>query len=59
MLLANLSLLFVPAVAGVVRQGQVVLHNGVGLVVALVVSTAATLAVTAVGFAWVARWVSR
>jgi len=58
-LLANLSLLFVPAGTGVVQQGPVLLHNGVGLLVALVVSTVLTLAVTGVVFAAVARWVRR
>ena len=56
-LLANLALLFVPAGAGVVQQGPVLLHNGIGLLVALMVSTALTLAVTGWVFATVARWV--
>ena len=58
-LLANLSLLFVPAGTGVVQQGPVLLHNGLGLMVALVVSTVLTLAVTGGVFAAVARWVRR
>jgi len=58
-LLANLSLLFVPAGTGVVQQGPVLLHNGLGLLVALMVSTALTLAVTGWVFATVARWVRR
>jgi putative effector of murein hydrolase LrgA (UPF0299 family) len=58
-LLANLSLLFVPAGTGVIQQGPVLLHNGFGLLVALVVSTALTLAVTGGVFAVVARWVWR
>lgn len=58
-LLANLSLLFVPAGTGVVQQGPVLLHNGFGLLVALVVSTVLTLAVTGGVFAAVARWVRR
>ena len=45
-LLGNLSLLFVPAGVGVVQQGPVLLRNGPGLLVALVVSTALALAVT-------------
>ncbi len=58
-LLGNLSLLFVPAGTGVVQQGPVLLRNGPGLIVALVVSTALTLAVTAWVFAVVARRMRR
>jgi putative effector of murein hydrolase LrgA (UPF0299 family) len=58
-LLGNLSLLFVPAGTGVVQQGGVLLRNGAGLVVALVVSTALTLVVTGWVFASVSRWVRR
>ena len=54
-LLANLSLLFVPAGTGVVQQGHVLLQNGAGLIVALVVSTVLALAVTGWVFAAVAR----
>jgi putative effector of murein hydrolase LrgA (UPF0299 family) len=49
-LLANLSLLFVPAGTGIVRQAGVLAAHGPGLIVALVVSTALTLAVTALVF---------
>jgi putative effector of murein hydrolase LrgA (UPF0299 family) len=58
-LLVNLSLLFVPAGTGVVQQGPVLLQNGPGLLVALLVSTALTLAVTGWVFMAVARWVRR
>ncbi len=58
-LLANLALLFVPAGTGIIRQGPVLLHNGTGLLVAVVVSTALTLAVTGGVFAVVARLVWR
>jgi putative effector of murein hydrolase LrgA (UPF0299 family) len=58
-LLANLSLLFVPAGTGVIQQGPVLLHNGIGLLVALVISTALALAVTGGVFSLVARWVWR
>lgn len=58
-LLGNLSLLFVPAGVGVVQQGPVLLRNGPGLLVALVASTALTLAVTGWVFAAVARRVRR
>jgi putative effector of murein hydrolase LrgA (UPF0299 family) len=54
-LLANLSLLFVPAGTGIVRQIGAILEHGVGLVAALVISTALTLAVTALVFVAVAR----
>ncbi len=53
-LLANLSLLFVPAGTGIVAQLDTLAAHGVGLLVALVVSTALTLAVTALVFAKVA-----
>jgi putative effector of murein hydrolase LrgA (UPF0299 family) len=58
-LLANLSVLFVPAGTGVVQQGAVLLRYGPGLLVALVVSTLLTLAVTGWVFALVASWVRR
>ncbi len=58
-LLANLSLLFVPAGVGVIRQIDVLAAHGVGLIVALVVSTALTLVVTALVFVAVARKVDR
>ena len=58
-LLGNLSLLFVPAGVGVVQQGPVLLRNGPGLLVALVVSTALALAVTGWVFAAVARRLRR
>jgi holin-like protein len=49
-LLAHLSLLFVPAGVGIVGQFDLLARHGVGLFVALVVSTAAALAVTALVF---------
>jgi putative effector of murein hydrolase LrgA (UPF0299 family) len=58
-LLANLSLLFVPAGAGIVAQLDTLAEHGIGLVVALVVSTALTLAVTALVFARVAALTSK
>ena len=58
-LLAILSVLFVPAGTGVVQQGAVLLRYGPGLLVALVVSTLLTLAVTGWVFALVASWVRR
>jgi holin-like protein len=54
-LLANLSLLFVPAGTGIIRQTAVLTANGPGLIIALVGSTALTLVVTALVFVAVAR----
>ncbi len=54
-LLANLSLLFVPAGTGIIRQIDVLAAHGVGLIVALVVSTLLTLVVTALVFVAVSR----
>ncbi|MCB1494881.1 MAG: CidA/LrgA family protein [Bauldia sp.] len=51
-LLRNLSLLFVPAGVGVIRQADVLAENWLALAIALVVSTLATLAVTALTFRW-------
>ena len=46
-LLAHLSLLFVPAGTGIVRHAASLAAHGPGLIVALTLSTALTLAVTA------------
>jgi putative effector of murein hydrolase LrgA (UPF0299 family) len=54
-LLANLSLLFVPAGVGVVGKLDVLFQYGLGLAVALIASTLIGLAVTALVFAGVAR----
>src|SRR5690349_16113967 len=54
-LLAHLSLLFIPASVGVVQRLDVLEAYGVGLVVALVVSTFVTLVVTVVTFVGVSR----
>jgi putative effector of murein hydrolase LrgA (UPF0299 family) len=56
-LLAHLSLLFVPAGAGIVRHAGTILAYGPSLVAALVLSTALTLVVTAFVFVKVASWV--
>ena len=53
-LLANLSLLFVPAGAGITSHAATLAEHGVGLITALVLSTAVTLAVTALVFVKVA-----
>jgi holin-like protein len=54
-LLAHLSLLFIPASVGVVQRLDVVAQYGLGLMVALVVSTFVTLVVTVVTFVVVSR----
>ena len=54
-LLANLSLLFVPAGVGIVAQLPVLAAHGVGLSVALAVSTVVSLSVTALVFAALSR----
>ncbi|MBB3017959.1 putative effector of murein hydrolase LrgA (UPF0299 family) [Microvirga lupini] len=54
-LLAHLSLLFIPASVGVVQRLDVVAEYGVGLGIALVVSTFVTLVVTVVTFVVVSR----
>lgn len=54
-ILANLSLLFVPVGVGIVRHAGTMVAHGPGLILALVVSTAVTLAVTALVFRLVAR----
>lgn len=54
-LLANLSLLFVPAGTGIIRQTAVLTAHGPGLIIALIGSTALTLIVTALVFVAVAR----
>lgn len=56
-LLAHLSLLFVPAGTGIVRNAGALLAYGPGLLTALVLSTALTLAVTAFVFVKVAALV--
>jgi putative effector of murein hydrolase LrgA (UPF0299 family) len=56
-LLGHLSLLFVPAGVGIVQHGGTLLRNGVAIVLALVVSTVLSLAVTAIVFRAVARLV--
>ena len=54
-LLAHLSLLFIPASVGVVQRLDVLAEYGIGLAVALVVSTFITLVVTVVTFVVVSR----
>ncbi len=54
-LLGNLSLLFVPAGVGIVAQLPVLAAHGIGLSVALAVSTVISLSVTALVFAALSR----
>ncbi len=54
-LLAHLSLLFIPASVGVIQRLDVLAEHGLGLAVALIVSTFATLVVTVVTFVVVSR----
>ncbi len=53
-LLANLSLLFVPAGVGILRNAPAITSHGVGLIAALVGSTVLTLVVTALVFRGIA-----
>ena len=54
-LLANLSLLFIPAGVGVVQRLDVLAGNAVPIIAAVTVSTLLGLSVTAFVFAFVAR----
>lgn len=54
-LLANLSLMFVPAGAGIVGRLDVVRTQGIGLALVLVASTVVAIAVTALTFLAVSR----
>jgi holin-like protein len=54
-LLRNLSLLFVPAGVGIVQYWDTLRTEGVAIGVALLVSAAATLSVTALTFRFVSR----
>ena len=58
-ILANLSLLFVPAAVGVIQHGQLLAANFLAISTALVVSAVAALAVSALTFDAIARWQRR
>jgi holin-like protein len=58
-LLAHLSLLFVPAGAGVIGRLDVLAAHGLALAAALLVSTSLTLVATVYTFAYVARRTGR
>ncbi|SLJ93816.1 CidA/LrgA family protein [Novosphingobium mathurense] len=51
-LTAHLAVMFVPAAVGLIDEGAALKADGVGLVVATVVSTVLTMAVTALVFRW-------
>ena len=57
-LLAHLSLMFIPAGAGIVGRLDVLEAHGVALACVVVVSTLATLTATALTFVAVKRWVA-
>lgn len=57
-LLAHLSLMFIPAGAGIVGRLDVLEAHGLALACVVVVSTLATLTATALTFVAVKRWVS-
>lgn len=54
-LLRNLSLLFVPAGVGIMRQTDAIAGNWLALSLGVIVSTVATLTVTALAFRWAQR----
>ncbi len=54
-LLRNLSLLFVPAGVGIMRQADAIAGNWLALSLGLIVSTVATMVVTALVFQWAQR----
>jgi len=54
-LLAHLSLLFVPAGVGITSQLPTLAQHGVGLIVALIVSTFLSLVVTALVFSFLSK----
>jgi len=55
-ILGHLSLLFVPAGVGVIGNLQVLQGMGLGLTLAILISTVLAIAAGAVSFAVVARW---
>jgi holin-like protein len=55
-LLKHLSLLFVPAGVGVVQNLGTLGHEGLGLILVVVLATMITLAVTALTFEYLARF---
>jgi holin-like protein len=58
-LLRNLSLLFVPAAVGIVQHVATLRENGLAIAVAIVISTALAMAVTALVFEHLGRLLRR
>lgn len=54
-LTAHMPIMFVPAAVGLVTEGEVLSRYGLAIVIAGVVSTVATMAITAVVFNWAVR----
>ena len=54
----GMALLFVPAGVGVVQNLSTLGHEGLGLILVVVLATMITLAVTALTFEYLARWLS-
>ncbi|MGJ4940376.1 CidA/LrgA family protein [Bradyrhizobium sp. HKCCYLS1011] len=58
-LLANLSLLFVPAGVGVVQKLDLIAAHGLAIVAVLLISVVITLLVTVAVFLAISRWLAR
>ena len=54
-LTAHLAIMFVPAAVGLMNEGPVLARHGLAIIVATVISTLLTLAVTALVFQWAVR----
>lgn len=51
-LTAHLAIMFVPAAVGLIEEGPVLSRYGLGLILATIISTILTMAVTALVFRW-------
>ncbi|MHC3126769.1 murein hydrolase transporter LrgA [Brevundimonas sp. GN22] len=51
-LTAHMPLMFVPPAVGLIEEGDMIARHGLGILVALLVSTVVTIAVTASVFSW-------
>lgn len=56
-LAAHLSIMFVPSAVGLINQGDILKAHGIGLVVAVTLSTFLTMIVTVLAFRWAMRFV--
>ena len=54
-LTAHMPLMFLPAAVGMMEEGPLLARHGLAIVVAMVISTVATIAVTALVFSWAVR----